>query len=59
VVAFTAKLAVLRLHGHSAETWEKLGLTAADRFRYLYSEDELRGWVGPIALENRHSHPLW
>jgi hypothetical protein len=38
----------LRLHGHNAETWEKPNITAAERFRYLYSEDELRGWVGPV-----------
>jgi uncharacterized protein YecE (DUF72 family) len=48
VVACTAELAVVRLHGHNAETWEKPGLTAAERFRYLYSEDELQGWVGPV-----------
>ena len=39
---------MLRLHGHNAETWEKPNITAAERFRYLYSEDELRGWVGPV-----------
>jgi hypothetical protein len=43
----TAELAVLRLHGHNAETWEKPNITAAERFRYLYSEDVLRGGVGP------------
>ena len=48
VVACTSELAVLRLHGHNAETWEKPNITAAERFRYLYSEDELRGWVGPV-----------
>jgi len=25
---------------------EKKGLTAAERFNYLYSEDELRPWAG-------------
>jgi uncharacterized protein YecE (DUF72 family) len=30
------------------ETWKRPNITAAERFRYLYSEDELRGWVGPI-----------
>ena len=39
---------MLRLHGHNAETWEKPNITAAERFRYLYTEDELRGWVGPV-----------
>src|SRR5512132_1197590 len=45
VVACTSGLALLRLHGHNAETWEKPNITAAERFRYLYTEDELRGWV--------------
>jgi uncharacterized protein YecE (DUF72 family) len=48
VVACTSELAVLRLHGHYAESWEKPNITAAERFRYLYSEDELRGWIEPI-----------
>jgi uncharacterized protein YecE (DUF72 family) len=48
VVACTSPdLAVIRFHGHNADTWEKPGLTAAERFRYLYSEEELRRWVGP------------
>jgi uncharacterized protein YecE (DUF72 family) len=38
-------LAIIRFHGRNAETWEKPGLSAAERFRYLYSEDELREWV--------------
>jgi uncharacterized protein YecE (DUF72 family) len=48
VVACTAPLAVIRLHGHNVETWEKPNITASERFRYLYSEDELQRWVGPI-----------
>jgi uncharacterized protein YecE (DUF72 family) len=42
------ELAMVRFHGHNAETWEKQGLTAAERFRYLYSEEELRNWVPPL-----------
>jgi uncharacterized protein YecE (DUF72 family) len=46
VVACTSpELAMIRFHGHNAKTWEKRGITAAERFRYLYSEDELREWV--------------
>jgi uncharacterized protein YecE (DUF72 family) len=41
------ELAFIRFHGHNAETWEKPGLTAAERFRYLYDEEELRAWVKP------------
>jgi uncharacterized protein YecE (DUF72 family) len=40
-------LAMIRFHGRNAETWEKPGLTAAERFRYLYSEKELEEWVEP------------
>jgi uncharacterized protein YecE (DUF72 family) len=48
VVACTSpELAFIRFHGHNAETWEKPGLTAAERFRYLYDEEELRAWVKP------------
>ena len=48
VVACTSpELAFIRFHGRNAETWEKPGLSAAERFRYLYSEDELREWVKP------------
>lgn len=53
-------LAVVRLHGRNAETWEKKGLKrASDRFNYLYSEDELREFVGPVlsvASEARDTH---
>ena len=42
VVAATAPVAIMRLHGRNAATWEKKGIGAADRFDYLYSEDELR-----------------
>jgi uncharacterized protein YecE (DUF72 family) len=41
------ELAVIRFHGRNSETWEKPGITAAERFRYLYSDDELREWVKP------------
>jgi uncharacterized protein YecE (DUF72 family) len=48
VTAVTADLAVVRFHGHNAENWEKKGITTAERFEYLYGEDELAGWVDPI-----------
>ncbi len=38
-------LAVLRFHGHNKENWEKKGITPAERFRYLYSEEELAAWA--------------
>ena len=48
VVEATSDIAVVRFHGRNRETWEKKGLTAAQRFNYLYSEDELRPWAGSI-----------
>jgi len=38
-------LAVVRFHGRSDATWDAKATSAAERFRYLYSEDELREWV--------------
>jgi uncharacterized protein YecE (DUF72 family) len=48
VVACTAPLAVIRFHGRNAATWEKRGISPAERFKYLYSEDELKEWVASI-----------
>jgi uncharacterized protein YecE (DUF72 family) len=31
----------LRMHGHNRENWFKHNITAAERFKYLYSESEL------------------
>jgi len=41
-------LAVVRFHGRRAETWARSTATAAERFRYLYDDAELREWVAPI-----------
>jgi uncharacterized protein YecE (DUF72 family) len=52
-------LAVVRFHGRNAQTWEKKGITPAERFRYLYDRDELAEWVPRIrqaALEARDTH---
>jgi uncharacterized protein YecE (DUF72 family) len=48
VVASTGPLAVVRFHGRNADTYEKPNISAAERFRYLYTDEELRGWVAPI-----------
>jgi uncharacterized protein YecE (DUF72 family) len=45
--ATSPELAMIRFHGHNAENWEKRGITAAERFRYLYSDEELERWVQP------------
>ncbi len=45
VAAATAPLAMARFHGRNRETWEKKGITTAEKFRYLYDRSELEGWV--------------
>lgn len=49
VVAATADLAVIRFHGHNAENWEKRGIGPAERFRYLYTDDEHEQWAPKVA----------
>ena len=48
VAALTSPTAYVRFHGRNAETWNKRGGSAAERFDYLYAEDELREWVEPL-----------
>jgi uncharacterized protein YecE (DUF72 family) len=48
VVATTTPTAYVRFHGRNAETWNKRVRSAAERFDYLYSEEELREWVEPL-----------
>lgn len=53
---------VVRLHGRNRETWEKKGLTSAQRFNYLYSKSELQQFVGPIremAVHAKKVHVLF
>jgi uncharacterized protein YecE (DUF72 family) len=45
VTAVTSDTAYVRFHGRNADTWNKRTGSAAERFDYLYSEDELREWV--------------
>ena len=48
VAVTTPRLAVVRMHGRRAETWEKRGTPVVERFRYLYDERELTSWVPKI-----------
>ena len=50
VVAATAPLAYIRLHGRNADTWNITTGAASDRFKYLYSDDELEEWA-PLVQE--------
>ena len=45
VPAVTSRTAYVRFHGRNLATWNKRGGSAAERFDYLYSEEELAEWV--------------
>jgi uncharacterized protein YecE (DUF72 family) len=38
----------VRFHGRNASTWNKRTGSAAERFDYLYSKQELEEWVQPL-----------
>ncbi len=55
------ELALVRFHGRRADTWEAKGIPTVERFRYLYSKDELGDWLPKIreaAEEAREMHVL-
>ena len=44
----TSDVALVRFHGRSASRWNKQTRGASERFRYLYTTDELGEWVPRI-----------
>jgi len=42
-------LVLVRFHGRNAQMWYARVQTTAERFDYLYTEDELREWVPKVA----------
>src|SRR5207237_10503439 len=48
VVAATSSTAYVRFHGRNLTTWNKRGGSAAERFDYLYSDQELGEWIEPL-----------
>src|SRR3972149_9293860 len=45
VAEATTDTALVRFHGRNEATWAKRGISPAERFDWLYSEDELREWL--------------
>ena len=45
IPAVTADVAYVRFHGRNLATWNKRGGSAAERFDYLYTDEELAEWV--------------
>jgi len=48
LAAVTAESAYVRFHGRNAATWNARVDSAAERFKYLYTVDELAEWVEPV-----------
>jgi uncharacterized protein YecE (DUF72 family) len=45
VPAVTSRTAYVRFHGRNLSTWNKRGGSAAERFDYLYTDEELSEWM--------------
>ncbi|GAC1335708.1 MAG: DUF72 domain-containing protein [Chloroflexota bacterium] len=61
IAAVTSELSVVRFHGRRQETWDQRGVGVEERFRYLYSDDELSEWIPKmrqLAQESRQVHAL-
>ena len=62
VAAATADdLAMVRFHGRNRDVWEQKNISASERFRYFYAQEELGEWVPRIrrlAEQARETHVL-
>jgi uncharacterized protein YecE (DUF72 family) len=62
VVEATSDIGVVRFHGRNREMWEKESKSAAERFDYLYSEQELEEWaprISQLSSEASQVHVLF
>jgi uncharacterized protein YecE (DUF72 family) len=48
LAAVTADTAYVRFHGRNEATWNARTPSAAERFKYLYSQEELGEWMKPV-----------
>lgn len=49
IVGATSDIGIVRFHGKNRDNWNKKGISVAERFKYLYSEDELSEWLPRLA----------
>jgi uncharacterized protein YecE (DUF72 family) len=60
--ATSQALAIVRLHGRNRATWAKKGISAAERFNYFYSDEELHeisGHVNALGQQAGELHVLF
>ncbi len=58
----TSDISLVRFHGRNQGMWERKGITPAERFNYLYTDEELQEWVPRIRRltnETRQLHILF
>ncbi|MBI1817299.1 MAG: DUF72 domain-containing protein [Deltaproteobacteria bacterium] len=48
VCALTSDVGYVRFHGRNKEAWQQKGISAAERYKYLYAERELAEWTGRL-----------
>jgi len=49
VAQATSEIGVVRFHGRNKDNWEKKGISVVERFKYLYSDEELGEWLPKLA----------
>jgi uncharacterized protein YecE (DUF72 family) len=59
LVAVTTPLSYVRFHGRNAGTWNVRGGSAAERFDYLYDEEELREWAPTLRELSAQSEEVY
>lgn len=59
VAAATSPMGYVRFHGRNAEMWNARTATAADRFDYLYTPEELKSWAAPIENLAEETERTW
>ena len=62
VIETNDDLAVFRFHGRNKDNWEKKEISPAERFRYLYDEDELADWtpkIATVAKSTKQTHVVY
>jgi uncharacterized protein YecE (DUF72 family) len=57
--AVTADVGYVRLHGRNYENWFRDGAASHERYDYLYSADELKGWLDRIHEVAQHTRETY
>jgi uncharacterized protein YecE (DUF72 family) len=55
----TTEIAYLRLHGRNKDTWLKKGIETSLRYKYLYSDEELKNFVPPVKELSRKASKVY